>query len=74
MSVKKQIPSLCQFYSFYEKIIEEFLNETDVDSYSSNEIILFYLGKRLYINNFLVEGLDCLSVKTFHVEQVPLKR
>ena len=36
MSVKKQIPSLCKLYSFYEKIQEEFLDETDVfetDSY-----------------------------------------
>ena len=33
MSVKKQIPSLCKLHSFYEEIPEEFLDETDVDSY-----------------------------------------
>ena len=33
MSVKKQIPSLCKLYSFYEEIPEEFLDETDVDNY-----------------------------------------
>ena len=33
MSVKKQIPSLCKLFSFYEEIPEEFLDETDVDSY-----------------------------------------
>ena len=33
MSVKKQIPSLCKLYSFYKKIPEEFVDETDVDSY-----------------------------------------
>ena len=33
MSVKKQIPNLCKLYSFYEEIPEEFLDETDVDSY-----------------------------------------
>ena len=33
MSVKKQIPSLCNLYSFYEEITEEFLDETDVDNY-----------------------------------------
>ena len=33
MSVKKQVPSLCKLYSFYEKIPEEFLDETDVDFY-----------------------------------------
>ena len=32
MSVKKHIPSLCKLYSFYEKIAEEFLDETDVES------------------------------------------
>ena len=33
MSVKKQFPSLCKRYSFYEEIAEEFLDETDVDSF-----------------------------------------
>ena len=32
MSVKRQIPSLCKFFSFYEEIPEEVLDETDVDS------------------------------------------
>ena len=32
MSVKKQIPSLCELYSFDEEIPEESLDETDVDS------------------------------------------
>ena len=36
MSVKKQTPSLCKLYSFYEEIPEEFLDETDVDSYFYN--------------------------------------
>ena len=39
MSVKKQIPSLCKLYSFYEEIPEEFLDETDVDSYFYHNII-----------------------------------
>ena len=34
MSVKKQIPSLCKLYSFYEEIPEEYLDETVVDSFS----------------------------------------
>ena len=33
MSTKKQISSLCKLYSIYEEIPEEFLDETDVDSY-----------------------------------------
>ena len=38
MSVKKQIPSLCKLYSFYEEIPEELLDETDVDSYFYHNI------------------------------------
>ena len=38
MSVKKQIPSLCKLYSFYEETPEEFLDETDVDSYFHHNI------------------------------------
>ena len=33
MPVKKQISRLCKLYSFYEEIPEEFLDETDVDSF-----------------------------------------
>ena len=33
MSTKKQISSLCKLYSIYEEIPEEFVDETDVDSY-----------------------------------------
>ena len=33
MSTKKQISRLCKLYSIYEGIPEEFLDETDVDSY-----------------------------------------
>ena len=33
VSTKKQNSCLCQLYSVYEKIPEEFLDETDVDSY-----------------------------------------
>ena len=36
MPVKKQIPSLCKLYSLYEEIPEEFLDETDVDSFYRN--------------------------------------
>ena len=38
MYVKKQIPSLCKLYSFYEEIPEEFLDETDVDGYFYHNI------------------------------------
>ena len=38
MSVKKQIPSLCKLYSFYEEIPEENLDETDVDCFVYHKI------------------------------------
>ena len=38
MSVKKRIPSLCKLYSFYEEIPEQFLDETDVNSYFYHNI------------------------------------
>ena len=38
MSIKKQISSLCKLYSIYEEIPEEFLDETDVDSYFFHNI------------------------------------
>ena len=39
MSTKKQNSSLCKLYSVYEKIPEEFLDETDVDSYLFHNIL-----------------------------------
>ena len=41
MSVKKQIPSPCKLYSFYEEILEEFLDETDVDSFFTTTFLTF---------------------------------
>ena len=38
MSFKKQIPSLCKLYSFYEEIPEKFWDKTDVDSYFYHNI------------------------------------
>ena len=39
MSTKKQISSLCKLHSAYEEIPEEFLDETDVDSYFHHNIL-----------------------------------
>ena len=39
MSTKKQISSLCKLYSVYEEIPEDFLDETDVDSYFFHNIL-----------------------------------
>ena len=39
MSTKKQISSLCKLYSIYGEIPEEFLDETDVDSFIYHNIL-----------------------------------
>ena len=39
MSTKKQNSSLCKLYSIYEEIPEEFLDETDVNSYFHHNIL-----------------------------------
>ena len=39
MSTRKQISSLCKLYSIYEEVPEEFLDETDVDSYFYHNIL-----------------------------------
>ena len=39
MSNKKQISSLCTLYSVYEEIPEDFLDETDVDTYIYHNIL-----------------------------------
>ena len=38
-SVKKQISRLCKLYSFHEKTPEDFLDETDVDSYFYHNVL-----------------------------------
>ena len=39
MSTKKQTSSLCKSYSIYEKTLEEYLDETDVDGYFYHNIL-----------------------------------
>ena len=39
MSTKKQISSLCKLYSIYEENPEDFLDETNVDSYFYHNIL-----------------------------------
>ena len=46
MSVKKQVPSLCKLYSFYEEVPEELLDEIDVDNYFYHD--LFFICQFQY--------------------------
>ena len=64
MSVKEQIPSLCKLYSFYEDLTEEFLDETDVDSYFYHNIFDSFQSQRpivrvtrgLHLNSLQLSG------------------
>ena len=42
MSVKKQIPSMRDLYSFYQEIPEEFQDDNDVDSFLTNFYWTFF--------------------------------
>ena len=39
MSIKEQIPSLCNLYTIHEEVSESFLDETDVDSVFHHNIL-----------------------------------
>ena len=39
MSIKKQISSLCKLYLVDEEVAEDFLDETDVDSYFYHNVL-----------------------------------
>ena len=72
MCVKKQIPILCKLYFFYEEIPEEFLGETDVDSYfyqnifdisqSQHRIVRVSRGSNK--NSFAIKLLQFCYLKT----------
>ena len=72
MSVKKQIASLCKLYSFYEEIPEEFLDETDVDSYFYHNIFDISQSQRRKVRvsrgsnkkSFAIKLFQFCSIKT----------
>ena len=72
MSDKKQIPSLCKLYSFYEEIPEEFLDETDVDSYfyhntfdiSQSQHRIVRVSRGSYKKSFAINLFQFCDLKT----------
>ena len=42
MSLEEQVTNFCKFYSFYEEIPQEFLDETDVDSLFLPQHVWFF--------------------------------
>ena len=60
MSVKKQLPSLSKLCTVYKKVPENFLNETDVDSYFHHNILDIAL-----IDNRIVRASKRSNIKIF---------
>ena len=66
MSVKKQIPSLCKDCSFWEKILEEFLDQTDVDSYFYHNIFDTSQSQHRIVRVSLGSNKKSFAIKLFH--------
>ena len=66
MSVKKRISSLCKLYSIYKEIPEEFLDETDVDTYFYQNI--FDISES---QNRLVRNSRGSNKKSFAIKLLP---
>ena len=60
MCVKKQIPSLSELFTFYEEVLENVLDETDVDSCFHHNILDIAL-----IDNRIVRVSEGSTKKTF---------
>ena len=65
MSVKKQIPSFSKLYSFYEEIPEEFLDETDVDSYFYHNIFDISLSQHRIVRVSRGSNKKSFAIKLF---------
>ena len=66
MSTKKQISSLCKLYSVYEEIPEEFLDETDVDSYFSHNILIISQSHHRIFRVSKGSNKKAFAFKVFH--------
>ena len=66
MSTKKQIFSLCKHYSVYEKIQEEFLDETDGYSYFYHNILDISQPHHRIVRVRKVSNKQSFAFKVFH--------
>ena len=74
MSTKKQILSLCNLYSVYEEISQEFLDETDVDSYFYHNILNFSQSHRRIVRVRKGSSKKSSALKVFHFCDSKLKQ
>ena len=66
MSAKKQSSSLCKHYSIYEEKPEEFLDETDVDSYFYHNILDISQSHNRIVRVSKGSNKKSFSFKVFH--------
>ena len=66
MSTKKQLSSLCKLHSIYEEVPEEFLHETDVDSYFYHNILDNSQSHHRIVRVSQGSNKTSLSFKVFH--------
>ena len=69
-SVKKQILSLCKFYSFHEEIPEEFLDETDVDKYFYYNVFHISQSQHRIVRNSKGSNKKCSAIKLFELSSL----
>ena len=66
MFTKKQISSLCKLHSVYEEIPEEFLDETDVDSYFYHNILDISQSHHRSVRVSKGSNKESFAYKVFH--------
>ena len=66
MSITNQIPSLCKRFSFYEEIPEEFLDETDVDTYFYLNVFDIFQSQYQIVQVSRGSNKKTIAIKLFH--------
>ena len=74
MSIKKQFSSLCKLYSIYEEIPEEFLDETDVDSYFYHNILDISQSHHRIVRVSKGSNKKSFEFKVFHFSDSKLQQ
>ena len=74
MSTKEKISSLCKLYSVYEEKPEEFLDETDVDSYFYHNILDISQSQHRRVRVSKGSNIKSFAFKVFHFSDSKLQQ
>ena len=74
MSTKKQISSLCKLFSLYGEIPEDFLDETDVDSYFYHNILDISQSHHRIVRVSKGSNKKSFAFKVFHFCDLKLQQ